>query len=150
MAHKVSSLKEEASCASTLMSHQQRQLISLVCASQYEDGFYGGMENPYSMGHAAHLNHGGAPPPPMHNSYHGANNHVMSNNVMGAIPDVHKRDKDAIYRYATLQQKHRSFRRPCRHPNSDTALCLYHLFLGSTAWVIVAPMFTASSLSCVH
>lgn len=121
MAHKVSSLVEEASAAS--MSQQQRQLIELVCASQYEDSFYGGMDNPYSMGlssgHAAHLNHAAAAPPPMHNSYHGTNNHVMSNNVMGAIPDVHKRDKDAIYRYDTytlspcysciVQRKHRSF-----------------------------------------
>lgn len=69
-------------------------------AHKYEDSFYGNMDNPYSMtlsaGHGAHLNHAAPPPPPMHNSYHG-NNHVMSNNVMGSIPDVHKRDKDAIY-----------------------------------------------------
>ncbi|KAI2805684.1 Homeobox protein Meis2 [Blomia tropicalis] len=69
-------------------------------AHKYEDSFYGSMDNPYSMslssGHAAHLNHGPPPPPSMHNSYHG-NNHVMSNNVMGVVPDVHKRDKDAIY-----------------------------------------------------
>jgi homeobox protein homothorax len=56
------------------------------------------MESPYdplgrqmqSLSHGPHMNHG----PTMH-QYHG--NHVMSNHVMGAVPDVHKRDKDAIY-----------------------------------------------------
>lgn len=55
------------------------------------------MESPYDQlgrqiqSHISpHMNHG----PSMHN-YHG--NHVMSNHVMGAVPDVHKRDKDAIY-----------------------------------------------------
>ncbi|KPM10186.1 hypothetical protein QR98_0087360 [Sarcoptes scabiei] len=63
---------------------------------RYDDGLYGSMESPYSSmslgsAHGGHLNHGGAPS--MHNSYHN-NNHVMSQ-----MPDVHKRDKDAIYGY---------------------------------------------------
>jgi hypothetical protein len=45
-----------------------------------------------SLTHGPHMNHG----PSMH-QYHG--NHVMSNHVMGSVPDVHKRDKDAIYGY---------------------------------------------------
>lgn len=42
--------------------------------------------------HSPHMNHAS-----MH-QYHG--NHVstpVSNHVMGNVPDVHKRDKDAIY-----------------------------------------------------
>lgn len=153
MAHKVSRslVAEESASSAPSLSQQQRQLIDLVCASQYEDGFYGGMDNPYSMslssGHGAHLNHAAPPPPPMHNSYHGANNHVMSNNVMGAIPDVHKRDKDAIYRYdshihstaeilrrelpcqyfCNVQQKHRSFHRRRRRRRSVITLTLHCL-----------------------
>jgi hypothetical protein len=69
-------------------------------AQRYDDGLshYGSMESPYdplgrqmqSLTHGPHMNHG----PSMH-QYHG--NHVMSNHVMGSVPDVHKRDKDAIY-----------------------------------------------------
>ncbi len=125
MAHKVSSslVAEESASTVSISRHQHRQLIDLVCASQYEDGFYGGMDNPYSMGlssgHGAHLNHAAPPPPPMHNSYHGANNHVMSNNVMGAIPDVHKRDKDAIYRYGTY-----ALTNTLQHAHADALCCL--------------------------
>lgn len=125
MAHKVSSslVAEESASTVSISRHQHRQLIDLVCASQYEDGFYGGMDNPYSMGlssgHGAHLNHAAPPPPPMHNSYHGANNHVMSNNVMGAIPDVHKRDKDAIYRYGTY-----ALTNTLKHAHADALRCL--------------------------
>lgn len=80
--------------------HPASLLISCCCPLfyQYDDGLYGSMENPYdplgrqmqSLTHGAHMNHG----PSMH-QYHG--NHVMSNHVMGSVPDVHKRDKDAIY-----------------------------------------------------
>ncbi|XP_071040535.1 homeobox protein Meis1 isoform X5 [Parasteatoda tepidariorum] len=74
-------------------------------AMQYEDGMphYGGMDGPTSLydphghramqplSHAPHMNH----TPSMH-QYH--SNHVsMSNHIMGTVPDVHKRDKDAIY-----------------------------------------------------
>jgi homeobox protein homothorax len=44
-----------------------------------------------SLTHGSHMNHG----PSMHHYQSG--NHVMSNHVMGSVPDVHKRDKDAIY-----------------------------------------------------
>ncbi|PSN29640.1 Homeobox protein homothorax [Blattella germanica] len=42
--------------------------------------------------HSPHMNHAG-----MHQYHPG--NHVtpVSNHVMGSVPDVHKRDKDAIY-----------------------------------------------------
>ncbi|XP_054712307.1 homeobox protein Meis2-like isoform X2 [Uloborus diversus] len=76
-------------------------------AMQYEDGMphYGGMDGPTSLydphghramqplSHAPHMNH----TPSMH-QYH--SNHVsgvMGNHIMGSVPDVHKRDKDAIY-----------------------------------------------------
>ncbi|XP_023225218.1 homeobox protein Meis1-like isoform X3 [Centruroides vittatus] len=76
-------------------------------AQRYEDtmSHYGAMDGPASiydphahrsmqtLSHAPHMNH----TPAMH-QYHG--NHVssvMSNHVMGSVPDVHKRDKDAIY-----------------------------------------------------
>ncbi|CAG2159991.1 unnamed protein product [Oppiella nova] len=60
---------------------------------------YGSMESPYgdqlqrqmqTLTHGSHMNHGQSMHP-----YH--TNHVMSNHVMGSVPDVHKRDKDAIY-----------------------------------------------------
>ncbi|XP_023240613.1 homeobox protein Meis1-like [Centruroides sculpturatus] len=74
-------------------------------AQRYDDGIphYGAMDGPASLydphrsmqtlTHAPHMNHA----PTMH-QYHG--NHVsgvMSNHIMGSVPDVHKRDKDAIY-----------------------------------------------------
>nr|CAD7571404.1 unnamed protein product [Timema californicum] len=72
----------------------------------YDDGIHPYMDNPppsmydphvahrplQSLAHhSPHMNHG------MH-QYHAAN-HVapVSNHVMGSVPDVHKRDKDAIY-----------------------------------------------------
>lgn len=77
-------------------------------AMQYEDGMshYGAMDggpmyDPHGPhrapmqslgGHGPHMNH-----TPLH-QYHG--NHVsgvMGNHIMGSVPDVHKRDKDAIY-----------------------------------------------------
>ncbi|KAJ8880594.1 hypothetical protein PR048_017064 [Dryococelus australis] len=78
----------------------------VVVCLQYDDGIHPYMENPPpSMydphvahrplqgiaHHSPHVNHG------MH-QYHAAN-HVapVANHVMGAVPDVHKRDKDAIY-----------------------------------------------------
>lgn len=48
--------------------------------------------------HSPHMNHAG-----MH-QYHG--NHVstpVSNHVMGSVPDVHKRDKDAIYGWVLIK-----------------------------------------------
>lgn len=45
-----------------------------------------------SLSHGGHMNHGSS----MH-QYHG--NHVMSNHMMTGVPDVNKRDKDAIYGY---------------------------------------------------
>uniref|UniRef100_T1JCN7 MEIS N-terminal domain-containing protein n=1 Tax=Strigamia maritima TaxID=126957 RepID=T1JCN7_STRMM len=71
---------------------------------RYDDGIphYGAMDMPASMydphhrpmplSHSPHLNHGHA----MH-QYHGNHVGAMSNHVMGSVPDVHKRDKDAIY-----------------------------------------------------
>jgi homeobox protein homothorax len=70
-------------------------------AQRYDESLhYGSMESPYgdamqrqmqSLTHGSHMNHG----PSMHHYQSG--NHVMSNHVMGSVPDVHKRDKDAIY-----------------------------------------------------
>ncbi|XP_068083656.1 homeobox protein homothorax [Anabrus simplex] len=73
---------------------------------RYDDGIHPYMDNPPSMydphvahrpipniaHHSPHMNHG------MHGGYHGGN-HVagVANHVMGSVPDVHKRDKDAIY-----------------------------------------------------
>ncbi|XP_063221846.1 homeobox protein homothorax isoform X3 [Bacillus rossius redtenbacheri] len=76
---------------------------------RYDDGIHPYMENPPpppSMydphaahrplqgiaHHSPHVGHG------MH-QYHAAANHVapVANHVMGSVPDVHKRDKDAIY-----------------------------------------------------
>ena len=77
---------------------------------QYDDGIH-----PYTMGdappsiydphmrpvqniphHSPHMNHG------MHQYHPG--NHVtpVSNHVMGSVPDVHKRDKDAIYGWVNI------------------------------------------------
>lgn len=71
---------------------------------RYDDGIphYGPMEvsptmydphahRPMPLSHSPHMNHG--------HSMHQYHNHVspMSNHVMGSVPDVHKRDKDAIY-----------------------------------------------------
>ncbi|GFQ70184.1 homothorax-1 [Trichonephila clavata] len=75
-------------------------------AMQYEDGMphYGGMDGPTSLydphghramqplSHAPHMNH----TPSMH-QYHSNHAGVMSNHIMGSVPDVLKRDKDAIY-----------------------------------------------------
>jgi len=60
------------------------------------DGMYdphGGHRSLQALGHPSpHLNHG-------HNMHQFHGNHVgnVGNHVMGAVPDVHKRDKDAIY-----------------------------------------------------
>lgn len=69
---------------------------------QYEEGIHPYMEGGGAAAGAMydhrplqslqpHLNHGLHYPPP--------GNHVSpaSNHVMGAVPDVHKRDKDSIY-----------------------------------------------------
>ncbi|XP_076359827.1 homeobox protein Meis1-like isoform X1 [Tachypleus tridentatus] len=75
---------------------------------QYDEGIphYGTMDGPTSLydphahrpmptlTHSPHMNHG----PSMH-QYHPSNHvsGIMSNHVMSSVPDVHKRDKDAIY-----------------------------------------------------
>nr|UPO70982.1 homothorax-2 [Phrynus marginemaculatus] len=71
---------------------------------QYDDGLphYGTMDGPASLydphramqalPHSAHMNH----TPSMH-QYGNHVSGVISNHVMGSVPDVHKRDKDAIY-----------------------------------------------------
>lgn len=73
---------------------------------RYDDGIHPYMDNPppsmydphvahrplpINTHHSPHMNHG------MH-GYH-STNHVagVTNHVMGSVPDVHKRDKDAIY-----------------------------------------------------
>jgi len=53
-----------------------------------------------SLAYGPPMNHGAS----MH---HYQGNHVMSNHVMGPVPDVLKRDKDAIYGYAF--SKHETF-----------------------------------------
>ncbi|RWS17912.1 homothorax-1-like protein [Dinothrombium tinctorium] len=78
--------------------HRIYMLFNLL---EYDDGlshYNAAMDNAYdplgrqmqSLAHGAHMNHGAS----MH---HYPGNHVMSNHVMGSVPDVHKRDKDAIY-----------------------------------------------------
>ncbi|XP_054154300.1 homeobox protein homothorax-like [Oppia nitens] len=61
------------------------------------------MESPYdshlqhpmqSLNYGSHMNHGPHGPTMSHHQY--PSNH-MTNHVMGTVPDVHKRDKDAIY-----------------------------------------------------
>uniref|UniRef100_A0A1B6CLX0 Homeobox domain-containing protein n=1 Tax=Clastoptera arizonana TaxID=38151 RepID=A0A1B6CLX0_9HEMI len=76
--------------------------------NKYDDGIHpymdtppGSMYDPHAghrpiqsmTHHSPHINHAG-----MH-QFHPAANHVASaaNHVMGAVPDVHKRDKDSIY-----------------------------------------------------
>jgi homeobox protein homothorax len=81
-----------------------------MAQSRYDDGVshgYPGMESmpasmydPHSVGHRSlqplahpspHMNHS-------HPMYHHQSNHVPTgNHVMAPVPDVHKRDKDAIY-----------------------------------------------------
>lgn len=50
--------------------------------------------------HSPHMSHGSTASVGIHGYHgHGAPSHVspVSNHVMGNVPDVHKRDKDAIY-----------------------------------------------------
>lgn len=88
---------------------------------QYDDGLHGYMNSgaaaamydphaghrpPALQGlpshHSPHMSHAAAASVGMHgyHSGHGTPSHVspVSNHVMGTIPEVHKRDKDAIYR----------------------------------------------------
>lgn len=81
--------------------------VDSTCVFQYDDGIHpymetppGGMYDPHAghrplqamAHHSPHMNHAA-----MH-QFHPAN-HVApaANHVMGAVPDVHKRDKDSIY-----------------------------------------------------
>lgn len=67
------------------------------------------MYDPHSVGHrplqplahpSPHMNHS-------HPMYHHQSNHVPTgNHVMAPVPDVHKRDKDAIYGYVDKISKH--------------------------------------------
>lgn len=50
--------------------------------------------------HSPHMNHSAGSTTAMHHQYHHANHvspNAMPNNVMGALPEAVKRDKDAIY-----------------------------------------------------
>lgn len=83
----------------------ERCVTAMPGLLQYDDGIHPYMDTPGSMydphrsaqlglqHHSPHVAHS------MH-QYHAPTNHVapVANHVMGAaVPDVHKRDKDAIY-----------------------------------------------------